>query len=91
MLGGLKRKEAPAGEPLSWWIPARAAAAAAPRHFLSRACAARRPQDFRLSELIAREGRAAVIVLNKWDKVDTDKTTQVLGRRAVRLRAPARS
>ncbi|KAI8466297.1 MAG: P-loop containing nucleoside triphosphate hydrolase protein [Monoraphidium minutum] len=32
--------------------------------------------DFRLSELLAREGRAAVIVLNKWDKVDLERTTQ---------------
>lgn len=35
------------------------------------------PQDFRLSELLAREGRAAVIVLNKWDRVDEEKTPQV--------------
>jgi predicted GTPase len=34
-------------------------------------------QDFRLSELIAREGRAAVIVLNKWDKVDAEKMPMV--------------
>jgi GTP-binding protein len=27
------------------------------------------PQDFRLSELVAKDGCAAVVVVNKWDRV----------------------
>lgn len=33
-------------------------------------------QDFRLAELIAQEGRACVIVVNKWDTVKKDGLAQ---------------
>lgn len=33
-------------------------------------------QDFRLSEVLAKEGRAVVVVVNKWDKVDTERWTK---------------
>jgi hypothetical protein len=33
-------------------------------------------QDFRLTELAAQQGRAVVVVVNKWDKVDKDVWTQ---------------
>lgn len=33
-------------------------------------------QDFRLSELMAGEGLAVVVVVNKWDKVDQEKWTE---------------
>lgn len=46
-------------------------------------------QDFRLSELLAREGRAAVIVLNKWDRVDEEKTPQVRATREKKELTPS--
>ena len=33
-------------------------------------------QDFRLSEIAANEGRAVVVVMNKWDQVDQEEWTQ---------------
>jgi GTP-binding protein len=33
-------------------------------------------QDFRLTEMAANEGRAVVIVVNKWDQVDTRLWTE---------------
>jgi GTP-binding protein len=33
-------------------------------------------QDFRLTELAAQQGRAVVVVVNKWDKVDKNIWTQ---------------